>query len=306
MISVRLIVGLFLAAFVALGAVVIPVLAGAPPVRIAIIPGGASGMEQEVCDRISDQLQGNASVALSTVNPDWYVVCNIVDKPDLVGQTIRVNGTVTIKTTDGHVLNTISAQTNKQDFNTNPGAPAPLNKALVDSAVREVIGGLSSRAINPILDAVEIEMATREKIIRAKTLGDDDKYEEALQLLMTISPDTPHFKGARSLIAEFQMELEAIELIRDAQANARKGRARQAIALLRAVSPKSKRYGVAKSMIANLNRPAKVIVKATPASKVSNVDAAQLKALDAQKKALEAQRKAIEVQEAAIKSKAKP
>ena len=279
----------------------------APPVRIAVIPSGGSGMEQEVCDRISDQLQSNQSIALSTVNPDWFVTVSIVDKADLVAQTVRVNGTVTIKSTDGHVLNTVSAQTNKSDFNTSPGTPAPLNKALVDSAVREVIGGLSQRAVGPIQDAVEVEMATREKIIKAKFLADEDKYDEALQLLMTISPDTPHFKGARSLIAEYQMEQEAIDLINEAKSNAQRGNVRQALALLRSVSPKSKRYGVARSMIASLNRPRRTTAKAkSSSSPASSTQDAQLKALQAQKRALEAQRKAIEVQEAALKSKGKP
>ena len=269
--------------------------------RIAIVPGGASGMEQEVVDRISDQLQGNGNIVVSTVNPDWYVVCNITDRPDLVGQTVRVNGTVTTKTTDGHVLNTISAQTNKQDFNLNPGTPAPLNKALVDSAVREVIQGLSQRAIGPIQDAVEVEIQTRDKIVKAQTLGDSDKYDEALSLLMTISPDTPHFKGARALIAEFQMELEAIDLIKEAQADARKGATRQAISLLKAVNLRSKRYGIARGLLASLTRPRLAKVKTTVGA--GGGDSSQIKALEAQKKALDAQRKAIEAQEAALKSR---
>lgn len=51
--------------------------AGAPPVRIAVVPGGGSGIEQEIVDRISSSLSANQNIALSTVNPDWYVVCNI-------------------------------------------------------------------------------------------------------------------------------------------------------------------------------------------------------------------------------------
>lgn len=280
----------------------------APPVRLAVVPGGASGMEQEVCDRIGDQLQNNGNIKVSTVNPDWYAVVNIVDKPDLVGQSIRVNGTVTIKTTDGHIIDTISVQTNKQDFNLSPGTPAPMNKALVDSAAREVIERLSDRAVRPINDAVEVEMQTRSRIIEAHRFADDDKYEDALKILMTITPETPHFKGARELIAEYQMEQDALELMAEAKASARAGRYSSAISQLRAINRKSKRAGAARQMIATLQRAggrhtASSVRKST---NVSNQANDQLKALNAQKKALDAQRRAIEAQETAIKLKNAP
>lgn len=275
----------------------------APPVRIAVVPGGGSGMEQEVCDRISDQLQGSANIQLSTVNPDWYVVCSIQDKSDLVALTVRVNGTVTIKSVDGHILNTVSVQTNKQDFNTSPGVPAPMNKALVNSAEREVISGMAQRAVGPIMDAVETEMATRDKIIKAQGLGDEDKYPEALEILMTITPETPHFKGARSLIAEFQMEQEAIDLIRQARAKAQSGNAHGAIMLLNAVNPKSKRSAIAKSLVAQLSGRRVTKIKSSAGAVRTSPVSAQLKALEAQKRALDAQRRAVEAQEQALKTK---
>ena len=125
-------------------------------------------MEQEVVDRITDNLQGN-SKNYFTVNPDWYVVCSITDRSDIASESVRVNGTVTIKTTAGHVLSTVSAQTNKQDFSVS--GPAPINKSLQTSAVNEVINGLVQRATGPIQDAVETEIQTREKIISAQNLA---------------------------------------------------------------------------------------------------------------------------------------
>lgn len=273
----------------------------APPVRMAIVPASGSGMEQEVADRITDQLQSNSSVKVSTVNPDWTAVVSINDKTDNIALTIRVNGTITIKTRDGHVIDTISVQSNKQDFSTTVGTPQPLNRALVDSAAREVIDKLTERAINPISDAVATEMQTREKIIEASNLADDDKYADALDILKGVGPETPHFKGVRELMAEFQMEQDALDLMNGAKANVRAGKIRQAIAQLRAINSKSKRYAAARQMIAQLNRPSSHTAK-TPASSGNN---SELKALEAQKRALDAQKKAIEAQETAIKVKSK-
>lgn len=281
---------------------ILPSLA-APPVRIAIVPGGASGMEQEVVDRITDRLSGNPNIAISTVNPDWLAVVNISDKPDLMAQTIRVNGTLTIKTTDGHIVSTTSVQSNKQDFNLSPGTPAPMNKALVDSAAREVIANLTERAINPIQDAVQVEIDTREKIISAHNFADDDKYDDALKLLMTISPETPHFKGARALIAEYQMEADALDLMNQAKANVKSGKLRPALIQLKGISEKSKRRLAAKQMIASIQRSLAGHPHKTSTATASSGD--QMKALDAQKKALDAQRRAIDAQETAIKLKSK-
>ncbi|CAN5159587.1 hypothetical protein BH10CYA1_BH10CYA1_31400 [soil metagenome] len=174
-----------------------PALADAPPVRIAVVPGGGSGQEQEVCDRINGQLQSNQDVALSPTNPDWYVVCNIKEMLDQNSGQIRYNGTVTTKTTAGHIISTVSLQKYNQDFSLTPGAQ--LNKKLVDNAVQDVIGGLTERAIGPIQQAVEVEMETRERMIKATRLGVQHKYDEAIALLRPITPETPHFSAVQAL-----------------------------------------------------------------------------------------------------------
>jgi len=291
------------ALLVAIGGFVLPAEA-APPVRIAVVPGGGSGMEQSVVDGITTDLQANENVIVSTVNPDWYVICNIQEQTDQVGGTVKINGTVTIKTVDGQVLNTIAVQTNKSDFSLQPGAP--LNKALVQGAVQEVIQGLSERARQPLVDAVDVEITTRDRIINAETYADKDQYDDGIQLLMQVSPDTPHFRAVRALIVEFQMEKAAFKAVKAAEAMARKGQYTTAIRTLGGVSPKSKRYKVAKQRIATyraaLARASSLArVKSQPAS-ASPSSATALQALDAQKKALDAQRRAIEKQEAAIKA----
>ncbi len=184
-----------------------PALAEAPPVRIAVVPGGGSGQEQEVVDRINGQLQNNQDVALSTVNPDWYVVCNIKENLDQASGQIRYNGTVTTKTTEGHVISTVSLQKYNQDFSLTPGAQ--LNKKLVDNAVQDVISGLSDRAVGPIQQAIEIEMETRERMIKATVLGQHGKYDEAIALLRPISPETPHFKAVVALTRKLENQRDA-------------------------------------------------------------------------------------------------
>lgn len=179
-----------------------PSVAEVPTVRVAVVPGGGSGMEQEVVDGINNQLAGNSKVALSTVNPDWYAICNILDKTDIAGQNVRVNGTVTIKTTDGHVVDTVSTMVNKQDFSLTPGTP--VNRVLVDRAVREVIQALVERSVPKINNAVEIEMATREKVVSAYRLADQGRVAEAVALLNQIPADSPQFRRARRVIAELQ------------------------------------------------------------------------------------------------------
>src|SRR5262249_19254684 len=161
------------------------------------------------------------------------------------------------------------------------GTPQPLNKALVDSAARETIDKLAERAINPINDAVTIEMQTREKIIQAQGLAENDKYADALDILKAVGPDTPHFKGVRDLMAEFQMEQDALDLMKQAKANVRVGKIRQAIAQLRAINSKSKRYPPARQMIAQLTRPA----GGHKPTATAGGSADELKALEAQKKA---------------------
>ncbi len=279
------------------------VSAQVPPVRIAVVPGGGSGMEQEVVDRISSLLQDNSNIALSTVNPDWYVVCNIIDRQDVAGANVRVNGTVTIKSTDGHVINTVSMQTNKQDFALSPGTP--LNKQLVEKAVAEVIDGLVVRAITPIQQAVDLEMQVREKIIQALNLSDQDKYDEALPILMTISPDTPNFRKVRSLIAEFQMEQQALDLIKQAQSLGKRDKYSQAISLLKDVDAKSKRYKIAKSLIARYRSCLSSTAKINK-TKTFSISDSERKVLEAKKRALDAERRAIEAEEASLKAKSKP
>lgn len=186
---------------------VCPAFADAPPVRIAVVPGGGSGQEQEVCDRINGQLQNNQDVALSTVNPDWYVVCNIKEMLDQNSGQIRYNGTVTTKTTNGHIISTVSLQKYNQDFSLTPGAQ--LNKKLVDNAVQDVIGGLADRAVGPIQQAVEVEMETRERMIKATRLGSERKFDEAIALLRPISPETPHFSAVQALKRKLEIQRDA-------------------------------------------------------------------------------------------------
>lgn len=179
-----------------------PVFAEMPPVRIAVVPGGGSGMEQDVVDGINNSLSGQSQIALSTVNPDWFAICNILDKTDIQGQNVRVNGTVTIKTTDGHVVDTVSTMVNKQDFSLTPGTP--VNRVLVDNAVREVIRSLVERSVPKIMNAVQIEMVTREKVVRAYKLADQGQVAAAIALLNEISQDSPQFKRARRVISELR------------------------------------------------------------------------------------------------------
>ncbi len=219
----------------------------APPVRIAIIPGGGSGIEQEVVDRITSQLQDRQDIVISTVNPDWYVVCNITERLDQVSGAIRYNGNVTVKTKDGHVISTTAVQKYNQDFSLQPGAP--LNKALVDGAAREVIGGIVGRAVGPIQNAVDVEMQMRDKVIQASQLANADNYDDALGVLQSIGPDTPQFENVRKLGEQFAMEKEALRLYNDAQSNAKAGKYGEAIGELKQVSAKSKRYSLAKQKI---------------------------------------------------------
>lgn len=279
-------------------------LSGPPPVRIAVVAGGGSGMEQDVVDRITSELQNNPGCTVSTVNPDWFVQCNIMDKTDTVGGSVRVNGTVVVKTTAGHVLNTVSIQTNKQDFSLTPGMP--VNKALQDRGAREVIGSLVDRARQPLADAINLEMEVRQKLLTAQNLGDEDRYDEGLQILMNIPADSPHFASARKMISQFNMEKDAMEFVQHGKDLAKQGQYAKAIQALKAVDPKSKRFPVAKALAAKyraaMTRRAPVRKAASPATG-SSATSAELKALEAQKKALDAQRKAVEAQEAAIKSK---
>ncbi|PWU01949.1 MAG: hypothetical protein C5B53_02245 [Candidatus Melainabacteria bacterium] len=220
----------------------LPALA-APPVRVAIMPGGGSGIEQEIVDNISSRFDGDPGVVLSTVNPDWYCICNIHESNDQVSGQIRYNGTVTIKTGDGQVVSTVAVQKYNQDFSLQPGAP--LNKKLVDNAARDVVSAISERAANQLRDAIQTELQSRDQIIKAETLANSDKYDEAISVLSGLGPDTVHFKAIQKRISQFQIEKQALELIQSAEAKAKSGRYSEAIASLKAVDTKSKRYKTA-------------------------------------------------------------
>ncbi len=174
----------------------------APPVRVAVVSASGSGIEQEVVDRITNSLNNIGDVAVSTVNPDWYIVCNITEQLDPNSGSIRYNGSVITKTAGGQILNTVAVQKYNQDFSV--GGSTQLNKKLVDNAARDVINSASQRVVGPLQNAVMIEMQTRERIIRAQTLADAGQFDEAIGLLRPITPDTPHFKDVRRLIDEFE------------------------------------------------------------------------------------------------------
>jgi hypothetical protein len=234
----------------------------AQPVRIAVVCGGGSGIEQDVVDRISGQLAGMEDVALSAVNPDWYVVCNVQEKTDQMSGQIRYNGNVIIKTTDGQILGTYAVQKYNQDFSLTPGAS--MNKALVDSAARDVIGELANRALSPIQQAVLIEIETRCRVARANELAARDNYDDAIALLEPITPDTPHFKQVQKLLEQFRIEKQAITLVGEGDAKKRASCYAEAISRYRRVSPLSKRDKLAKQRIAECTQALKHKAAAKP------------------------------------------
>lgn len=225
----------------------IPADAAVPPVRMSITPGGQSGIEQEVCDRLNMGLANSGDIVISTVNPDWFVVCTIIEKTDQNTGQIRYNGTVTVKTRDGQVITTSSVQKYNQDYVV-PGQQ--LNKRLVDNAARDVIQAVSDRSMPPIQQAVEIEMETRKKIIEAEMKADEDKYDEASAILRPIGPESPRFRAVRDLMDEYAMEKEAMSFISTAKAKARAGAYGQAVIVLKQVNKHSKRYRNAMALMA--------------------------------------------------------
>lgn len=220
----------------------------APPVRISVQTSNGSGIEQAIVDRISDNLQNNQDIVISTVNPDWFVLCSISENIDPGSGSIRYNGEVTVKTKTGHLLNRVAVQKYNQDFSVSGGG---LNKKLIDNAAREVIASAANRTIGPIQEQVIIEMETRERIIQAQNLGDQDQYNDALAILRPITPDTAHFQEVRALIGELEMELDAYNRLKDGEARASRGRYTEAINLLKDVNPKSKRFKLSRSKIAS-------------------------------------------------------
>lgn len=283
----------------------LPLSASAPPVRVGVVTGGGSGIEQEIVDRITMRLEENPNVKVSTVNPDWYVVCNIKEFMDQMSGQIRYNGNVLIKTASGTVIDTVAVQQYKQDFSLTPGAP--LNKALVDKAAREAISGAADRAVPKIERHAEIEMETRSRIIKAQMMAEQEEYNGAINALRLVSPDSTHFKNVRALMEEFAMEADAQAKVKQAEANAAQHKYAAALAILKNVPAKS-RYKkradqLAASYRAAMRRPAKPVAKKKPTAapaKSAASDQTDLKALD---KALELQKKAIEEKQAKIRSK---
>ena len=285
----------------------LPALAAAPPVRIAVVCGGGSGIEQSIVDKISDRLSMNKNVALSTVNPDWYVVCNIKEFMDQMSGQIRYNGNVLVKTTGGQVISSIAVQKYNQDFSLTPGTP--LNKALVDRAAKEVIYAAASRACGPIERAVDVEMDTREKIVKAQIMAEQEQYDAAINSLRLVTPDSPHFKNVRGLMSEFAMEKQSLEKLKNAKASAAKKRYSSAIALLKQIPQKSRYYKEAKSLmntyISRTRKPRKKkklvkskTKKSTTKKASSSSKQAELKALD---KVLKMEKKALDEAHAKVK-----
>jgi len=248
----------------------------AQPVRISVTAGGESGIEQEAVDKISYQLSNNPNVVISTVNPDWYVVCKIGQVLDQLSGQIRYNGTVIIKSADGQVISTVSMQKYNQDispqdfatpssqrsggsgpYGTNVDVDVtlnttqplvPLNKKLVDSAAHEVTEAMSSRACTDIGQALVVEIAARERLNAANQLAKSDEYDQAIVMLSQIDANSLHYKESQKLAARFQMEKHCLQLIKQAEANARKKQYVTAIALLRQVDKSSQRANVAKAL----------------------------------------------------------
>ncbi len=303
---------MFLLLFLFFGAalyIVLPFYAWAaniPAVRIAVVPGSGSGIEQDIVDRISRQLEVTPDVVLSTVNPDWYVVCNIHESIDQASGAVRYNGNIIVKTKDEHVIHTAAVQKYNQDFSLQPGAP--LNKKLVDNAAREVISSASDRVIAPIQQAVLIEMAAREAIIKAEILAEDDNYDEAMAVLRPVTPDTPNFKAVRDLIDEFEMEKESLALMNAAEAKAKRGAYTDAIVLLdRVVKNKSKRAELAKTKKAaykaamsrgktTARRPVAHGASNNKPTASTDLEALKKKALEATKTAAQLQQKVIDAE----------
>ncbi len=296
-----------LASLLFISTTILPADADAPPVRIGVVTGGGSGIEQEIVDRISSRLEQNSGVKISTVNPDWFVVCNIKEFMDQMSGQIRYNGNVLIKTTSGQVLSTVAVQQYKQDFSLSPGAQ--LNKALVDKAAREAVAGAADRAVPAIEEAVTVEMDTRSKIIQAQIVADQEQYDQAINSLRLVSPDSPHFKNVRDLMSEFAMEKDALAKLNEAQTQAKSGKYSSALATLKQIPSKSKYRKKADELTSSYRAASgrgsgKVAKK--PANKTTGKTATSGAAdLHALNKVLEIEKKAIEKTQAEVRSKLK-
>jgi len=60
--------------------------------------------------------------------------------------------------------------------------------------------------VGPIQQAVEVEMETRERMIKATRLGAERKFDEAIALLRPISPETPHFSAVQALKRKLEIQ----------------------------------------------------------------------------------------------------
>jgi hypothetical protein len=194
----------------------------ASPVRLAITANSGSGIEQDIVDYISNQFSNDPNVVISTVNPDWYVLCNMSGNENRFTGEIHSNGTVTVKTADGQIISTVSGQKYNQDYSSQLGKPgnwqgAPLNKQLVESASREVVNSLGERATAKIKDAVQVEIQARDQIAQAESLSKNNKYDEAITVLKKLGPDTVHFKAVQKQIVQLQAKKHALELAHSAK-----------------------------------------------------------------------------------------
>ena len=82
----------------------------------------------------------------------------------------------------------------------------------MDRAAREVINGLANRAVQPIQKAVMIEMEGRNRIEQATQLGQQGKYDEALQIIEPMTPDFLEFGIVQQLHAKLLKDKKAAEL----------------------------------------------------------------------------------------------
>jgi hypothetical protein len=176
--------------------------ANIPPVRISVVAANGDGNEQQVVDRIIAELERSPDIIVSTINSDWFVKCSIKEINDQRSGQIRYNGTVTVTTADGQTINTTSVQKYNQDFSLQ--REEPLNKALVEGAAHRCVDEMSSRALEPIEDAVHTEMRTREMVLKATKLGDGGEYDQAIALLQQITPDSTHYWQVRALITRYR------------------------------------------------------------------------------------------------------
>jgi len=290
----------FLLALAGAVACCLQAFASAPPVRIAVVTGGGSGIEQEIVDKITNEIQNNPNVSVSTVNPDWYVVCNIKEMMDQMSGQIRYNGSVLIKTTSGKVIDTVAVQKYNQDFSLTPGTP--LNKALVDRAAKDATQAAAGRTVPAIERAVQVEMQTREQIIRAQIMAEQEEYDGAINSLRLVTPDSPHFDNARDLMNEFAMEKEALAALKRAQSLGAAHKYAGAVAACKEIPAKSKYKAKANALAGSYSSamkksaPAKKLVKNNSGSGSGTKTAggsqdAELKALD---KVLKLEKKAIE------------